>query len=475
MRKEAVHMGQSAQARGSRDLTQGSIFKTLLLFAIPIVLANLIQNLYNLVDMFIIGQFVVSTGTVAVHMGGQITTLLTSVGMGFSQGSQILVSQQFGARDREGVSRTVGTLFTMLGFISIVCMVGSMIFSGQIIALMNTPVEAVRDSRDYLFICCLGIPFIFGYNAACAILRGIGDSTRPLIFVAVAAVTNVVLDTIFVAVFQWGAAGTAWATVASQAVSFLAAIRHLWKKRDEIGFDFLPRSFWISRDIFRQILRLGIPLVVQSSAIHFSLLYVNSFINDYGLSVSSANGIGQKIQQFLNVFVLSINTSCGAMIGQNLGARQKERAKQVVYAGLTLTMAIFVLNTIISLAIPRQLIGLFDPTPEVIEYGVIFLRTSIAAFFLSAFMGPCGGMVTGTGFTTLGLINGLLDGVVLRIGLSFLFANTFGMGVVGFWLGSAMARLAPAIINSIYFFGGFWRKRALLVKEKSPVGGEAAS
>ena len=220
------------------NLTEGKVAKKLLLFAFPFMLSNLLQTVYNLVDMSVVGHYMGSAGLSAVSVGGRLVELLTMLCTGFCTGGQILLSQQVGARQKEDMQKTIGTLFTFI----LLCAVGlgglSIIFHRPILTIMNTPAAAYEEAAKYMVICNSGCIFIFGYNALCAVLRGMGDSKRPLIFVAIASVVNLVLDLLFVAVFHMGAAGAAIATVFSQALSFLFAFVYLLRHRDAFGFSF---------------------------------------------------------------------------------------------------------------------------------------------------------------------------------------------------------------------------------------------
>lgn len=191
------------------DLTHGRILSTLLVFAIPIVLTNLIQQLYSMVDLIIVGQYVGSVGTVGVATGGEVSDLMTPVATAFSTAGQIYIAQLVGAKQDKKVKETIGTLLTLMFLISFACIALTVIFHGQILALLNCPPEALRQATYYMIITTLGMPFIFGYNAVCGVLRGMGESKKPLIFILVAACVNIVCDVLLVAVFKLEAAGTA--------------------------------------------------------------------------------------------------------------------------------------------------------------------------------------------------------------------------------------------------------------------------
>lgn len=454
--------------RYGMDLTEGSILRQLLVFMLPLLAANLVQQLYNTVDMIVIGQFVGSEGTVGVAVGGQAAQFLTMLSMGLATGGQVYISQLTGARQHELINDAVGTLLSFVTLLSVILMVGGLVFADQLVSLMGTPAEAVSEATDYMRITFLGFPFIFGYNAVCAVLRGMGDSRRPLIFVCIAAVSNIIFDLLLVAVFDLAAAGTAIATVVGQALSFLFSIVFLYRRRENFGFDFKRRSFAIRWEHLKIFLKLGLPQAVQSACISLTVIYVNSLVNAYGLVASATNSVGNKITQLANTITQSMNQACAAMIGQNLAAGKQDRAKKIVYTGMVFALALAVINTVLALTVPRQIFAIFTNDPEVIEFGVTFMKVAIVIFFLSSLMGPTQAMVTGSGFAILGLFVGVLDGVVFRLTFSYLFATVLGMGVVGYFLASALARLGPVLICGGYFFSGKWKTHKLLVTRAAP-------
>lgn len=241
------------------DLTHGRILSTLLVFAIPIVLTNLIQQLYSMVDLIIVGQYVGSVGTVGVATGGEVSDLMTPVATAFSTAGQIYIAQLVGAKQDKKVKETIGTLLTLMFLISFACIALTVIFHGQILALLNCPPEALRQATYYMIITTLGMPFIFGYNAVCGVLRGMGESKKPLIFILVAACVNIVCDVLLVAVFKLEAAGTAIATVLSQFGAFASAFYYLYRNKEQFDFELKFSYFRMEKDALVVIIKLGIP------------------------------------------------------------------------------------------------------------------------------------------------------------------------------------------------------------------------
>lgn len=447
------------------NLTEGPIMKGLLVFAIPIVLTNLVQQLYSMVDLIVIGQFVGNVGTVGVNTGGEVADLMSPMAMGFSTAGQIYIAQLVGAKDDQKIKRTVGTLLSFMMILSLILCAASIAFCRPILGLLNCPEEALGQATSYMVITALGTPFVFGYNAVCGILRGMGESKRPLYFILVAATVNIVLDLLLVAVFRMEAAGTAIATTASQMGSFLAAFFFMWKKRERFDFEAKLSYFKMDRGILWILVKLGIPQVVRSLFVRFGMLWVNSSANAYGLVVSATNSVGNKLQKFLEVFIQGIDTASASMVGQNLGAKKIERAGRTTLCTALAAVICAGFSALLCIFFPHQIFRIFTTDEAVIDLGAVFLRIFILHFFASAVTGSFQAMVTGCGFVELGFVLGILDGVICKIGFSILFMNVFHMGYIGLWWGVACSRILPGCICVGYYLSGKWKTRKLLTEK----------
>lgn len=458
-------MGQAVgKTKLGINLTEGPLMKSLLLFAFPIVLTNLVQQLYSMVDLIVIGQFVGSVGTVGVNTGGEVADLLSPVAMGFSTAGQIYIAQLMGAGEDGKIKKTVGTLLSFMLAAALVLGGAAILFCRPVLGLLNCPGEALGQATAYMIITALGTPFVFGYNAVCGILRGMGESRRPLYFILVAATVNIVLDLILVVVFHLEAAGTAIATTASQMGAFFAAFFFLWKERERFDFEARLSYFKIDKDILRILVRLGIPQVVRSLFVRFGMLWVNSSANAYGLVVSATNSVGNKLQKFLEVFVQGIDTASASMVGQNLGAKKTDRAGKTTLCTVAAALVCAVFSGMLCLFFPHQIFGIFTSDEQVIELGAVFLRIFILHFFASAVTGSFQAMVTGCGFVELGFVLGILDGVICKVGLGMLFIYVFHMGYLGLWWGVACSRILPGCICIAYYVSGKWKTRKLLTE-----------
>ncbi len=446
------------------DLTEGNVTKRLLMFSAPFMLSNLLQICYNLIDTIIIGQYVGSAGISAVSAGGQILNFFTFFCIGLSSAGQVIISQAVGAGSHVTVKKTIGTMFTTILGLSVVLSVVGLVSAGGCTRLLNVPPEAVEQAKDYLFVSFCGLIFVYGYNTVSAILRGMGDSKHPLIFIAIASVANAILDLIFIGKMGMGASGAALATIMGQGISFAASIIFLYINKVSFGFDFRPKSFAPDKESLRSLCRLGVPMAIQGCAISASDMFVSSLINGYGVVESAVTGIGSKLVQITCVVTTSLNTAGSSMIGQNFGAGKTDRMGKTFYAIAVIGLAFAGILSAFMLIMPEQIFAIFDSDREVIAMAGSYSIIAVINFFGFAVRSPCIALVNGLGFATFSLFMGLMDGIVMRIGLALLLGKACGMGVEGFWLGSALAGLTYGVICGPYFFSGKWKKRKTVVK-----------
>lgn len=444
------------------DMTQGPLAKKLLLYSAPLALANLLQTLYNLVDLAVVGNVVGSAGLSAVSIAGQITFMLYALGIGLGGGCQILISQQVGSGDLEGVRRTTGTTLTFTAILAVVVTIAGLIFKNPVLRLLNTPAEAWTDATQYMFWCCFGIPFTYGYGSLCSVLRGMGDSKRPMYIIAIAALTNVALDLLLVAGLGMRAKGAAIATSASQAVSFLFALVYLYRHRVSFGFDFRRESFRMSGRTLRTVLSLAAPVALSQISINISMMFVNAWVNAYGVVASAVSGIGSKLYSLASIVTNSMQTSEATFTGQNIAARQLDRVSRSVYVTAGICLVYWVLLSGVCLLFPETVFRLFNNEPEVLAMAPGYMVILSVMYLSFATMAPAMGLTTGVGHVRFNFIVAIADGVVARIGLSILFADVFGMGLHGYWWGSALAGFVTAGAGWIYFFSGRWKTRKLL-------------
>ena len=386
-----------------RDLTTGSVTKLLLVFAFPLLLSNLLQTFYNMVDMIVIGQFMGEEGVSAVSIGGDVMHLSLFLAMGFANAGQVLLSQYIGAGNHQRVKGTIGTMFTLLLGAAVVLTVFGIFFLNTFLDLLNTPENCYRETWEYAITCVIGMVFMYGYNLVSAIMRGMGDSRRPFLFIAVATVVNLVLDLVFVAGFGMGPFGAALATVIGQSVSFIWAIIHLYRRREAFGFDFKLQSFRIDREVLPRLIKLGLPMCLQSAAISISMLFVNSFINAYGTAEVAVTGIGNRLGAITAVVTNALSTAGASMVGQNIGARKYERVPKIIGISAVIDLAFALILTVGTVLFPDQIFGLFSRdetvTEEFIKLYHDYVPVAVLLYLGFAARSPFFALINGCGKT----------------------------------------------------------------------------
>ncbi len=449
----------------SKDFTKGNVAKQLLWFALPFMASNALQVLYSTIDMIIVGKYVGTAGLSAVSQSSLIINFATMVCLGFSNGGQVLVAQALGAGKRKEMSEIIGTLFSLIVIIALVLSAGFLIGRNWILQVMNIPGESYHMAMEYLVICGAGLIFTAGYNMISAVLRGMGDSKRPFLFIGIASVVNLVLDILFTGILKWGVVGAALATIIGQAVSFVFSLYYLYKNREAFGFDFQKESFRIKKKYAGMIASLGTPMAIQSGCINLSMMFVNSLVNEVGVVASATFGVGVRIDDIINKISQGIQYAAMPMISQNIGAGLKRRAKEVVWYAWGYATLLTVVFMAIYLLCGKQLFMMFSDDVLVHEMSGTFIRAILWMFPAMAIMRGSNAFVQGIGNAKLSMILSLLDGVVLRIGLSWLFGIVLNWGFYGFVLGYGLASYGCGVPGLIYFLSGRWQKRRTLAED----------
>lgn len=454
-------------AKMGMDLTHGSILPLLMRFALPLFVSNALQAVYNLVDMVVVGQYVGGAGMSAVSIGGDILHLITFLAMGFSSAGQVLIAQDTGANEPERVKKTIGTMFTFLLAVALGMSVICYLLRFRILEWLHTPPESYDYTMDYTVTCVYGLVFIYGYNIVSAILRGMGDSKRPFMFIGIAAVLNIILDIVFVRFCGLSVFGAALATVIGQGVSFVASLIYLYAHKESFGFDFKRQSFRVDGPALRRLTALGVPMAIQSAAINLSKIVLTSWINLSGVLYSALAGIYNKTITMGGIVSNSFTAAGSTMVGQNLGARKYERVPVILRTVLSITVSLAVLAALAMLFFSPSIFALFTGDAEVLMQAGILVLPIMLDFFGSATRAMAFSLINGSGNTRLNLAVALLDGMVSRVGIAALLGFGLGMGCRGFWMGDALAGFVPMLIGCVYFFSGRWKMAA---ETKTTVG-----
>ena len=452
-----------------RDFTQGSIPRQLVSFATPLFLSNLLQIIYNMVDMMVVGSVLGKAGTSAVSVGGDVSNLLTFVAMGFASAGQVIIARLIGAGERNKLSRFVGTMVGFLTVSAIVMSVTGLLLQDTMLTLMKTPAEAYEGARAYSSICMAGLIFIYGYNTVSAILRGMGDSKRPFVFISIAAVLNLVLDILFVAGLSMGAGGAALATVISQAISVIISTTYLVRNRQRYELNVTLRDFirW-DGSLLRDLVGLGVPMAIKTCSIQISKLFVNSFINGYGVAVSAFSGIANKLAGVANLISQSMNVAGSTMVGQNLAAGKFKRVKRIMGTITLITLTVSVMLSVAICLFPEAIFSVFTAEGDTDVLALVdgYLPIAVLMFLGSAFRSMMNSLLNGSGNHKVNFATAILDGIVMRIGLAILFGLMLDMKHYGFWLGDALAGFTPFWIGLVFYLTGAWQKGAKVQAEE---------
>ncbi|HWT27636.1 MAG TPA: MATE family efflux transporter, partial [Mobilitalea sp.] len=336
------------------NLSQGNVVKQLIFFALPFVISNLLQTLYSVIDMIIVGQFNGTVSMSGVNIGSQLTMLMMNVAVGLSAGATVLIAQSVGAKKTKQLQKIIGTLLTSLIILSVIMTVLMLTFHNELLRLIRTPEESFLEASHFLIVTSLGILFIFGYNALSAVMRGMGDSKSPLYFIAISCFVNVLLDMVFVGSFHWGATGAGIATVISQGISMILCIIYLVRRK--FVFDFRIRSFGIDKKQLKAILKLGIPISVQNMIGNLSFLFITALVNSIGVTASAAVGAVGKYNGFAILPAIAMNAAISTMCAQNLGAGREDRALKTWKTGLVISYSISILIFIFTRMFPELIL-----------------------------------------------------------------------------------------------------------------------
>ncbi len=445
-----------------RDMTKGPLFRQLVAYSVPIIVGNILQSLYNVVDMLIVGNFVGAGGLAAAGIGGMMQMIVMMTGMALSFGGQILLSQQVGAGEKENIRRTIGTLLSVTFLSAVVLGVLGLLVTDWMMGLLNTPAEIWADTRKYYRICCFGILFVYGYNGLGSILRGLGESRLPTVFVAVASVLNIILDYVFVAKTDMGVSGAALATVIAQGVSFLVSLVYLIAHRDSFGFDFRPGSFRIGKQTLWAIMKISAPMMAFTLVMSLSSMFINSNINVYGVAASAVDSIGNKFFMICNCVTMGVYSGGAAIIGQCFGAGLPDRIRKAFLMTTWLSLICWVVVAVVIVAFPAQIFGFFTDDGAVLAMAKPFMWIEALMFLGMALAGGPFALFEGLGRTDLEMWAGILENIVVKVLVSVAMAKI--MGVYGYWLGMAIAGFTTPICGFIWYWSGRWKhqKRSVI-------------
>lgn len=440
-----------------RDLTVGNESKVIFLFALPMLLGNILQQLYNIVDSVIVGNYIGKEALAAVGASFPVLFVLISLVIGISMGSTIIIAQYFGAKDYVNVKKAIDSLLVFLLFSSLFLTAVGLIFSEAIFRLLQLPENIIPDAVAYFNILLYGFVLMFGYNAISSILRGLGDSRTPLYFLLISTVLNIILVVLFVKVFHWGIKGSAIATVIAQGVSFILGVIYLNRYHDIINFSFTEIKF--HREIFMKSLKIGIPSGLQQIFVALGMMALLRFVNEFGTDTIAAYTVAGRIDSFAMLPAMNFSMALSTFVGQNLGAQKIERVRKGFKATLLMTSAISVAGTLVAIFLGSQIMSMFNQDPNVISIGHSYLIIVCSFYILFSVMFTTTGVIRGAGDTLVPMFITLFSLWVLRIPASYLLSKTFGP--VGIWWSIPIAWAFGMIASGFYYYTGRWKNKVV--------------
>ena len=446
----------AAPRKKTRDMTQGTIWKHLLAFALPLMIGNLFQQLYNTVDSIVVGQFVSKQALAAVGSTTSIINMLVGFFSGVSVGAGVIISQRFGAKDPEGVHKAVHTTISLTLIIGLVGTVVGIVLAPIMLTLMKTPQDVFVEAKTYLQIYFGGISGLMLYNMGSGILRAVGDSRRPLYFLVFSSIVNIVLDLLFVLGFHMGVEGVAYATIIAQFSSAALIYFTLYRTHDVHRFQ--PKKLRIYPEMVRSIIRVGLPAGLQQALTSFSNVFVQGYINSFGTNCVAGWSCYHRIDQFILLPMQSISMASTTFVGQNIGHRDLERTEKGIRTAVTLS--IVVTGCLIGLVVIfcAPLIKIFNDDPGVVEYGVMFIRLISPFYLIICFNQIYAGALRGAGDAKAPMIIMLFSFVLFRqlylaIGTQFINTEWFvGLGYPAGWIMCSTLQL-------LYYYKSKWRDR----------------
>lgn len=439
-------------------MTEGNIWKLLIIFSIPLILGNLLQQMYNTADSIIVGNFVGSNGLAAVGSGTALINLIIAFSQGAAVGAGVIVSQNLGARDKQKTKLAVHTAMCIAIILGVILSAIGVILSRDLLIWMKTPKSVLKDSVLYLQIYCGGLIFNVIYNMATGILNAAGNSKRPLIYLAIASVTNIILDLVFIKELKWGVKGAAIATDISQALSCVLAVGYLLRVNSD--YKLIIKELKIHGNTAKQIIRVGLPTAIQNMVISFSNVLVQSSVNSYGATAMAGYAAYLKIDGFNILPVLSISMAVTTFTGQNVGAKKPDRIKKGMWNALIMGVLYTVIIGVVILLTSHTVLGLFTKDNEVITYGQLAMKYFCPFYFLLSILNILAGTVRGAGKGVPPMLILLFSMCIFRI-LWIKIALPFYSTIDGVFILYPISWFVGMVLMIIYTKFGKWLPKGL--------------
>ncbi|HEX2919927.1 MAG TPA: MATE family efflux transporter [Bacteroidales bacterium] len=441
-----------------KDLTTGKESKLILDFAAPMLLGTIFQQLFSVVDSIVVGNFIGKEALAAVGASFPVIFVMISLVIGIVMGTTVVISQYFGAGDLEKVKKAVDTMYIYSAVAGVISSILGIIIAEPLLRLLDLPEDILPQATQYLRIYLSGMLIFFGYNGTSAVLRGLGDSKTPLYFLIIATVANIILVLLFVAVFKWGIAGAAYATLVANGLAFGLAIYWLNKTHKIVRLNL--KNIQFDKDIFLLSIRIGLPTGVQQTLVAIGALALLSIVNKFGTDVIAGYSVASRLDAMAVIPAMAFSQALSTFVGQNIGAKKIERVRTGLIATLKLSGIVTIITSLIIIVFGHLIMRLFTNDPAVIKTGDQYLTIVSAFYFLFTLMFVYNGLLRGAGDTLYPMFFSLLSLWLIRIPLAWILSKHFGS--VGIWWSIPAGWLIGVGLSYFYYKTGRWKTRSVV-------------
>ena len=452
------------KSKGNTDLTKGKVWKVIVRFALPLLIGNLLQQLYNVTDSVIVGQFLGKEALAAVSASFFIYYFIISFVIGVGSGTSVVISQLFGAKQFQKVQLAFSSFFIFMLVGGVILSIGGIIFAEPVFRLTNTPEEVIPQAVAYFRIYIGGTFLFVTFNSIISILRGVGESVRPMIFILITTILNILLDLLFILVFKWGIEGAARATVIAQGIGMCVALAYVNNTHPLLSIK--KQDMLFDGKLFKESLKIGLPTSVQQCAIALGLIALLGIVNSFGTNTLTAYGAAGKIDTIITQAILTLSGALAAFCGQNIGAGRLDRVKK----GLRFTMYVNIVLGLLTFAavylFGDAMMRIFTKDADVIVIGKEYLLIICGFFIVHGALNVYNGALRGAGDTLFPMVTSLVCLWIIRIPLAYYLSSWLGRS--GIWWAIVASITIGLIVTFIYYKTGIWKRRCIIKDETSP-------
>jgi putative MATE family efflux protein len=441
-----------------KDLTQGKASKLILNFAAPMLVGNIFQQLYNVIDSWFVGNYIGKEALAAVGASFPIIFALISFVIGIANGFTIIISQFFGAKDNKKVRITVETMYIFLFFAAIIVTISGIFLSEAVFRLTDLPEEILPQATLYLNVYLAGIVLFFGFNGTSAILRGLGDSMTPLYFLAISSVMNILFDYLFIVIFNWGISGAAIATILAQGGAFITAILYLNNRNKLISITTWRMRF--DREIFKTSLRIGLPTGFQQTFVALGMIALFAIVNQYGTDTVAAYSLAMRIDSLASMPAMNFAAALTTYVGQNIGAGKISRIRSGLIATFIMSNIVAIVITVLIIIFRNELMAFFTDEQNVVEIGARYLVIVASFYMVFTAMFTFGGVMRGAGDTLIPMFITLFALWGVRIPVAWYLSDK--IGVDGIWWAVPIGWAIGLILSISYYLTGRWKTKSIV-------------